>query len=105
MSKERLDTSSSGRRPDADDFKIVTGIGPGVEKRLNNVGIFTFAQLGALSPADIAAAVTGISGLTTERIIKQDWVGQARKLAAHSTGSNPDLIKQEPQLTVTTPHG
>jgi hypothetical protein len=70
--------------PDADDLKLINGIGPAVESRLHGIGILTFAQLAALSPADIAASVSDLSGLTTERIIKQDWIGQARRLAASS---------------------
>ena len=103
MSHERSNTSSSGGPAKADDLKLINGIGPAVEKRLNDVGICTFAQLAALSPADIAAAVTGISGLASERIIKQDWIGQAHKLAAQSSGSEPDWIEQARQLAVDVP--
>jgi hypothetical protein len=67
-----------------DKLRLINGIGPAVEERLNRVGIFTLAQLATLSPADIAAAVAGLAGLSAERIIKQDWIGQARKLAAKS---------------------
>ena len=87
MTNERSGTSSSDRPPRADDLKLINGIGPAVEKRLHSVGIFTFAQLAALSPADIAAAVAGISGLTSERIIKQDWIGQAHTLTSKSISS------------------
>lgn len=87
MTNEQSDTSSSVGPAEADDLKRITGIGPTVEKRLNGVSIFTFARLAALSPADIAAAVAGVSGLTSERIIKQDWIGQARKLASESVSS------------------
>src|SRR5438876_1103452 len=103
MSHERSDTSSSDGPARADDLKLINGIGPADEKRLNDVGIFTFAQLAALSPADIAAAVTGISGLTAERIIKQDWIGQARKLARQSTVSEQDWIEQARQLAADVP--
>lgn len=85
MAKKRAHTS---RKPlEADDLTLINGIGPAVENRLNGVGIFTFAQLAALSPADIGATVAGLSGLTTERIIKQDWIGQAHKLATLSTAA------------------
>jgi NADH-quinone oxidoreductase subunit E len=86
MSKKRPPTNRAAEPPRIDDLKLINGIGPKVEKRLNGVGIFTFAQLAALSPADIAAAVTDHAGLSAERIIKQDWIGQARKLAKAYTG-------------------
>jgi hypothetical protein len=88
MSEERSDTLRSVEQPDSDDLKLINGIGKAVEDRLHDHGIYTFAQLVAVSPADIAAAVAGLAGLTAERIIKQDWIGQARKLASKSVLSD-----------------
>jgi hypothetical protein len=85
MASKRSPTNKAAEPPRIDDLKLINGIGPAVEKRLNGVGILTFAQLAALSPADIAAAVADIAGLSAERIVKQDWIGQARRLAAEST--------------------
>lgn len=51
------------------------------------MGIFTFTQLAALSPADVAAAIAGLSGVSSERIVKQDWIGQAHRLAAELLSS------------------
>jgi hypothetical protein len=76
--------SKTGQSSETDDLKLINGIGPAVEKRLHGVGIFTFAQLAALSSADIAAAVADLSDLSAERINKQDWVGQARKFESES---------------------
>src|SRR6266516_8143900 len=87
MASKRSPTVKAAEPPRIDNLRLINGIGPAVEKRLNGVGIFTFAQLAALSPADIAAAVADIAGLSAERIVKQDWIGQARKLAAESTSS------------------
>ncbi len=78
MSKKESRFNSTTIQPsETDDLKLIIGIGPAVEKRLHGVGIFTFAQLAALSPAAIAAAVTGLSGLSAERITRQDWIGRA----------------------------
>ncbi len=74
--------------PDADDLKLIHGIGPAAEHRLHSVGVYTFAQLAALSAADLAAAVADLAGLSAERIIKQDWIGQARRLATISVEEN-----------------
>ncbi len=84
MAKKPSRTPRAVKPRDADDLKLINGIGPIVESRLRGVGIYTFTQLAALSPADIAAAVSDLAGLTSERIIKQDWIGQAHKLAAES---------------------
>jgi hypothetical protein len=85
----------AGRSKGADDFRLINGIGPAVESRLHSAGILTFAQLAALSPDDIAALVVGLTGLSAERIVKQDWIGQARELAAE--------MAPEPQPDEATP--
>jgi predicted flap endonuclease-1-like 5' DNA nuclease len=87
MASERSPANRAAESARTDDLKLINGIGPAVEKRLNGVGVSAFAQLAALSPADIASAVANIAGLTAERIIKQDWIGQARRLAEESTSS------------------
>ena len=84
MSKKQSETSRGVEPPNSDNLKLIIGIGPAVEHRLHGRSIYTYAQLAALSPADIAAAVAGIGGLSAERIKKQDWIGQARKLASKS---------------------
>jgi hypothetical protein len=95
MAKKPSRTPRAVKPRDADDLKLINGIGPIVESRLRGVGIYTFTQLAALSPADIAAAVSDLAGLTSERIIKQDWIGQAHKLVARSTPTEPEWISQE----------
>src|SRR5260370_14521666 len=104
--KESAFNTKMGKLPEADDLKLINGIGPAVEKRLNGVGIFTFAQLAVLSPADIAAAVADLSGLSAERIIIQDWISQARKLAAESLATetrHPTTISAESAKTQDSP--
>lgn len=102
MAKKRSHTSRAVEPPEANDLKFINGIGPGVESRLHSVGIFTFAQLAALSPVDVAASVAGLAGLTAERIIKQDWLGQARELAAKTSLTEPEWIDQARELALTS---
>lgn len=67
-------------RPQApDDLKAISGIGPKLEKVLNDQGIWSYGQIAALSEAEIAWLDDrmGFSG----RIGRDDWVGQARALA------------------------
>ena len=61
-----------------DDLKAITGIGPKLEKVLNELGIWTWAQIAALKGAEIAWLEDqfGFSG----RIERDDWIGQARAL-------------------------
>lgn len=63
----------------ADDLKKITGIGPVLEKRLNQLGISCYEQIAAFSPGDIDR-VGGILRCKS-RITRDNWVGQAKQLA------------------------
>ena len=92
--------SSGGEPLPKDNLQLINGIGPAIIKRLNGVGISTFTQLAALSPADIAAAIADLSGLSAERIIKQNWIGQARELAANEVQQSIETpVIEEPDPT------
>jgi hypothetical protein len=80
-----------------DDFTRIVGVGPVIERQLHEAGVVTYAQLGALSPDQIAGLVGNLPLLSVERIAKQDWPGQARRLAADSTSQN-DGSQESPQL-------
>lgn len=61
-----------------DDLKIIKGIGPVIERKLNEAGIFTFQQLGELTPADLER----ILGDIVEHLADEDAIlEQARNLA------------------------
>src|SRR5229473_1315910 len=102
MASKRSPTNRAAEPARINDLKLINGIGPAVEKRLNGVGIFTFTQLAALSPADVAAAVADLTGLSAERIVKQDWIGQACRLAEESTSSQAQK-DFEPAVEPTSP--
>lgn len=62
-----------------DDLKRIKGIGPVMERSLNEQGIHSFEQLANLTKADIdklTAAIAAFPG----RIEREDWVGSARRL-------------------------
>jgi len=60
----------------ADDLKLINGIGPALEKKLNAGGVFTFRDLATLSEADIERIEAAIKFIG--RIRREDWIGQAR---------------------------
>ena len=61
-----------------DDLKIVKGIGPVIERKLNDAGIYTFEQLGNLTVADLRRILgNAIERLSDEEALLQ----QARDLA------------------------
>src|SRR5687767_3177033 len=61
-----------------DDLKVIKGIGPAIEKKLNNAGIHTFDALSQLSVKELE----NILG-NTKRLVQDEGnlIAQARKLA------------------------
>lgn len=64
---------------DTDDLRLIRGIGPAIEKTLNNLGIFRFNQISEMSEYDIDRVAQQLKGFRS-RIYREDWVGQARTL-------------------------
>jgi len=65
-----------------DNLKRIKGIGEGVETRLNQAGILSFAQLAAASPEQISDILTDMIGMSPQKVGEQDWIGQAKQLSA-----------------------
>ncbi len=63
-----------------DDLKAIKGIGPAIEKTLNELGIFRYAQVADMSRCDIERIGNRLKGFKG-RIEREDWMGQARALA------------------------
>ncbi len=62
-----------------DDLKQIKGIGPAIEKTLNELGIFRFDQIAEMNEYDIDRVAKRLKGFRT-RIYREDWIGQARDL-------------------------
>jgi large subunit ribosomal protein L21 len=64
----------------ADNLKLISGVGPTIEKKLNAIGIWHYWQVKALSEEDIAKVEhqVGFKG----RAHRDDWMGQAADLMA-----------------------
>lgn len=61
-----------------DNLKVIKGIGPVIERKLNEAGVYTFEQLGNLT----ASGLRRILGNTIERLSDEDsLLRQARDLA------------------------
>ena len=63
-----------------DDLKQISGVGPVLEKKLNDLGITKFAQVAAFTPEDITKVDDALS--FKGRIERDEWLDQAKKLAA-----------------------
>jgi predicted flap endonuclease-1-like 5' DNA nuclease/predicted nucleic acid-binding Zn-ribbon protein len=60
-----------------DDLKQIKGIGPAIEKTLNEMGISRFNQISEMSEYDIDRIAKRLKGFRS-RIYREDWIGQAR---------------------------
>lgn len=69
-----------------DDLKLIKGIGPAIEKTLNELGICRFDQIAEMSEYDIDRVAKRLKGFRT-RIYREDWIGQARDLQLQKTAN------------------
>lgn len=87
--KKEAPAASSGDLPEgalfatpegpADDLKKISGVGPVLEKKLNALGITTFAQVAAFTAEDIAKVDDALS--FKGRIERDNWLEQAAAFA------------------------
>jgi len=71
--------ADTGAHASRDDLKMIKGVGPAIEKTLNEIGIFRFQQIADMSEYDIDRVAKRLRGFHS-RIYREDWIGQARDL-------------------------
>ena len=62
-----------------DDLKLISGVGPFIEQKLNHLGIYSFEQIASLSSTQVDQITEAIE-FFPGRIERDDWVGQAQNL-------------------------
>lgn len=83
-------TLSAARDGKADDLKMIKGIGPKMENMCNEMGFYHFDQVAAWSVDEIAWVDANLKGFKG-RVTRDDWVAQAKLLAA---GGETDFSKR-----------
>jgi predicted flap endonuclease-1-like 5' DNA nuclease len=68
-----------GPEGEPDDLKLISGIGPSIEKTLHALGVYHFRQIAELTPDNIAWIDQRLR--FRGRIQREDWIGQAKRLA------------------------
>ena len=63
----------------ADDLKLISGVGPALEARLNALGITQWSQVAALTAEDIVKVEDSLS--FKGRVARDNWLDQAAALA------------------------
>jgi predicted flap endonuclease-1-like 5' DNA nuclease len=74
-----FETIGKGSLETKDDLKLIKGIGPNIEEKLNEVGIYNYTQISNFTSKDIED-LTELIKFFPGRIERDNWVGQAYKL-------------------------
>ena len=69
-----------------DNLRLIKGIGPAIEKTLNELGIFRYHQIAEMTDYDINRIARRLRGFSS-RIYREDWIGQARDLQLQKSGT------------------
>lgn len=80
VSRPVIQPVKQSRRPQTrtrqDDLKLIKGVGPAIEKRLNNAGIYTFADMAQLTQDELKEMLGNSKLVSTGNLI-----AQAKKVA------------------------
>ena len=85
MSTKRNRSRRSGTNATGDDFSVIVGMPKSIGARLQKAGILTYAQLAALSESELLEAAGDSDDVNAERVRREDWTGQVRRLAGLKT--------------------
>ncbi|MEN8201683.1 MAG: hypothetical protein ABFS28_03745 [Bacteroidota bacterium] len=90
--KHLLDYSSFGsaKAEEKDDLKMISGIGPVIEEKLNSLDIYTYEQISKFSEKDretVNEAIEYFPG----RIERDEWIAQAKELV-YTGGKGSDVL-------------
>ncbi len=66
----------SAAQGDPDDLKLIKGVGPVLERRLHDLGVFHYRQLALLTAAETEWIAPRLR-VTTEKIVREQWAAQA----------------------------
>ncbi|PIE06821.1 MAG: hypothetical protein CSA74_10165 [Rhodobacterales bacterium] len=86
-------TLTEARDGKPDDLKQIKGIGPGLEKLCNELGFFHFDQIAAWTAEEVAWVDANLKGFKG-RVSRDNWVDQAKTLAAGGTTDFADKVKK-----------
>ena len=70
---------------ETDDLKLISGVGPVLEEKLNSVGIYRFEQIANWTEQNVEEFEELLS--FKGRVERENWIAQAKDLAAGSTGN------------------
>ncbi len=80
--KLNFDNFGIANNSEKNDLTKINGIGPYIEERLNEIGIYNFDQISKFTFEDIKT-ITELIDFFPGRIERDDWVGQANSHKVH----------------------
>ena len=83
---------TAARDGKADDLKQIKGVGPGLEKTLNELGFYHFDQIAKWGDGEIAWVDARLK--FKGRIVRDSWVDQCKTLAAGGATEFSDKVKK-----------
>jgi NADH-quinone oxidoreductase subunit E len=86
---EKPRTLTAARDGSPDDLKLIKGIGPKMEEMLHGMGIFHHDQIAAWTDRELAWVDDNLEGFRG-RASRDEWVAQAKNLAAGGDSLPPD---------------
>ena len=88
IDNEQLDPSDADKSGSTsrDNLQRIKGIGPAIERTLNEMGIYRFHEIASMSEYDINRVAERLQGFHS-RIYREDWIGQARELDARDASA------------------
>jgi len=72
-----------------DDLQVIKGIGPKMETALHEAGFTRLAHLADLGDTGVGYLAEAV-GPSQSRILREDWVGQAKRLLRDRSTAGPD---------------
>lgn len=70
---------------ETDDLKLISGVGPVLEEKLNSVGIYRFEQIANWTEQNVEEFEELLS--FKGRVERENWIAQAKDLAVGNTGN------------------
>jgi len=84
---------TAARNGAGDDLKQIKGVGPKLMANLNAMGVYHFDQIAGWSADEVAWVDENLEGFKG-RVSRDDWVAQAKVLAAGGTTEFSARVKK-----------
>ena len=110
---ERQDSRARSKKPETfkgfkkpkgepDDLKLIAGVTPELEKKLNKLGVFKFEQIANFSDEEITAVDEALQ--LDGAIENEDWVAKAVALMAETTADEVPAGEDEDETSSDAPN-